>query len=292
MLTAGKVPEALLQDAALKLAQKDYAGARASADEALRQNPEDVRALNLLVQTYSAQNQLPAGLEKAREHALRQPASASIQMFLGQLLSTNGDSLGARKAFEAAIAAQPRLVTAGIALAEIDTREGKRDQARQRLSALISSDPASVPGRLLFAQLEVSEGKTAAGIEQYRKAVALDDKNIFALNGLAYLLAKSKQPDEAIKYAQKAKELAPDNGAVDDTLGWTFSEGLVHIGGDTFGKRHRQGGHSAPEISSGDGLPQSRRPETWAPDVGRGAEDGPKLPEAQAARRAFGIAPN
>ena len=59
-----------------------------------------------------------------------------------------------------------------------------------------------------------------------------------ALNGLAYLLAETRQPDEAIKYAQKAKELAPDSPAVDDTLGWTyFQKGHVCASGDPPGRR-------------------------------------------------------
>ena len=39
VLATGKVPEGLLQDAALKLHQKDYAGARKSAKEALSKTP-------------------------------------------------------------------------------------------------------------------------------------------------------------------------------------------------------------------------------------------------------------
>ena len=96
LLATGRVPDSLLQDAAVKLGQKDYAGARAAVERDLSQNPADVRALNLLVQTYAAQKQMPAGLDKAREYALRQPASGPVQLFLGELLATTGDRVGAR----------------------------------------------------------------------------------------------------------------------------------------------------------------------------------------------------
>src|ERR1035437_619838 len=222
VLATVKVPEALLQDAVQKLKQKDYAGARASAEEALKQDPEEVRALDLLVRTYAAQKQFPIGVQKAKEHALRQPASAAVQQFLGQLLLATGDRAGARKAFEAAKRAKPGLVTAELVLAAMDSTEGKREEARKRLSAVVASHPGNAPARLLFAQLEMSAGNTPAAIEQYRKILASDEKNAMALNGLAYLLAENGQPDEAIKYAQKAKEVAPDDEAVDDTLGWTY----------------------------------------------------------------------
>ena len=105
VLSAVKAPEALLQDAALKLGQKDYAGARASAEEVLHQNPANVQALYLLVQSFAVQNQLPAGVQRAREQAAKQPASAAMQQYLGQLLERTGDRAGARRAFEAAKAA-------------------------------------------------------------------------------------------------------------------------------------------------------------------------------------------
>jgi tetratricopeptide (TPR) repeat protein len=222
VLAAGKSPEALLQDCALKLTQKDYAGARVSAEGVLAQNPQETRALNLLVQSYASQKQMPLGLQKAREYAARQPASAAVQLFLGQLLFANGDRAGARQALEAAKKDNPALIAADLSLANLDTAEGKRDEARKRLSAVVSAHPDNVVAQNLWAQLETMDAKTGAAIERYRKVLALDEKNVGALNNLAYLLVDAKQPDEALKYAQQAKELAPENPAIDDTLGWTY----------------------------------------------------------------------
>jgi tetratricopeptide (TPR) repeat protein len=293
LLATGKVPEAWLQDGVMKLEQKDYAGARASAERDLSQNPEEVRALDLLVRSYAAQNQLPTGVQKAREHALRQPASVSVQMFLGRLLASTGDRAGARKAFEAALAANPGLVTAELTLAEMDAADGKRDEARKRLTAVLNTHPRSIPGHLLLAQLEEAEGKNAAAIEQYRKVVSLDEKNVFGLNGLAYQLAESKQPDEALKYAQKAKQLAPDAAAVDDTLGWTYyqkglySMAVTYLEGATAKKAtaRRQYHLAMAYLKAGD---QKRGRQTL--DAAFKAD--PNLPEAQAARQVFGIARN
>jgi tetratricopeptide (TPR) repeat protein len=293
VLATAKVPEALLQDGVMKQEQADYAGARASAEEALKGNPEEARALDLLVRTYAAQKQLPAGVQKAREYALRQPASAPVQQFLGQLLSSTGDLAGARKAFEAAHAAKPDLVSPDLALAVIDTNEGKGDEARNRLSAVVSSHPGNITGRVLFAELELKEGKTAAAIEQYRKALAVDEKNVFALNGLADQLAESGQPDEAIKYAQKAKEVAPDSAAVDDTLGWTyyrkgmFAMAVTHLESATAkeGTALRKYHLAMAYLKAGDA---KRGRQTFEAAL----KMDPKLPEAQVARQLFGTMPN
>jgi Tfp pilus assembly protein PilF len=137
----------------------------------------------------------------------------------------------------------------------------------------------------------VVEGKSTAAIEQYRKTVGLDGKNVYALNGLAYLLTESGQPDEAIKYAQKAKELAPDNAAVDDTLGWTyFQKGIYSLAvahlesADAKDATAVRNYHLAMAYLKNGYVKLGRK----ALDAALKAD--PTLPEAQMARQAFAIA--
>jgi len=56
------------------------------------------------------------------------------------------------------------------------------------------------------------------------------------LNNVAYLLADYKnQPDEALKYAQKAQELTPNDPDSADTLGWVlYRKGLYSLAAATF----------------------------------------------------------
>jgi tetratricopeptide (TPR) repeat protein len=290
VLSTGKVPEALLQDAAMKLTQKDYAGARASAEEALDQDPGNVRALHLLVQDYATQNQLPAGLQKAREFAAKQPNAAGIQLYLGQLLATTGDRAGARKAFEAAKAANPDLVYAQLALAELDTTEAKWDDARKRLDGVVASQPSNVPAHLLLGQLEMNQGKRAPAIDQFRRAVELSDGNALALNALAYLLAENKQADEALKYAQKAKELAPNNPAVDDTLGWTyFQKGMYSLAVTNLEDATAKDGTAVRKYHLAMAYLKAGDRQRGRLMFDAALKMDPNLPEAQMARQAFGV---
>jgi len=238
--------------------------------------------------------QFPVGVQRAREYAQRQPASAPVQQYLGQLLTAAGDHSGARQAYEAAKAAKPGLLFADLALSEIDTNEGKGNEARKRLTAAVSTHPRNVSGGLLFAQLEAKEGKAAAAIEQYRRVLAVDDKNPYALASLAYLLAENGQPDEAIKYAQKAKEVAPDNAEVDDTLGWTyyrkgmFAMAVTHLESAT-AKQSTTALHkyhlAMAYLKVGD---PKRGRETFEAAL----KMDPRLPEAQVAHQLFATSPN
>jgi tetratricopeptide (TPR) repeat protein len=289
VLAAAKVPEALLQDSILKLLQKDYAGARATADQTLSQAPEDTRALSVLVQSYAAQKQLPAALQRVREHAAKQPKSAPVQQFLGQVLAANGDPAGARKAFEAAAAANPGLTGPAIALAEMDANEGKRDEARKRLSTIMAAHPDSLPGQLLWAQVEFEDGKSAAAIDHFRKALTMNDSNMEALNGLAYLLAEAGQPDEALKYAQKAKELAPDSPAVADTLGWTyFKKGLYPLAVTNLESAIAKEGTPRRRYHLAMAYLKAGDPTRGRQTLEAALKSDPKLPEAQMAKQMFG----
>jgi tetratricopeptide (TPR) repeat protein len=74
---------------------------------------------------------------------------------------------------------------------------------------------------MLLAELEEKSGNTNGAIDQLRQVAEADDRNVMALNNLAYLLAKT-DPDGALKYAQKADEIAPQTAAIEDTLGWVY----------------------------------------------------------------------
>jgi tetratricopeptide (TPR) repeat protein len=292
VLNSRKVPEALLQDAALKLDQKDYSGARKSIEEALDKAPEDARALFVLVRTYAAQKQPAAAVQIIREYALKHPASADVQEFAGRILSASGDRGGARKAFEAAKAAKPALLEADFALAQLDFAEGKRDEARKRLSEVVSAHPDNKTGHLMLAQLETATGKTPAAIEQYRKLVALDDTDAMATNALAYLLAQSKQPDEALKYAQKAKELAPDNPAVDDTLGWVYyQKGMYVLSVVRLEAATAKEGTAVRKYHLAMAYLKAGKADRGRETLDAALKMNPNLPEAQAAREVFGIGP-
>jgi len=60
-----------------------------------------------------------------------------------------------------------------------------------------------------------------AAIDLYRRVAEANPDSAQASNNLAYLLAEyQNKPDEALKYAEKAVQLVPEDPAYCDTLGW------------------------------------------------------------------------
>lgn len=222
-LKMARLPELLIQDAVLKMHDGDYVGARISAEEVLRQSPEEVRAARVLADSYTAQKQPQKAAQRLAELADGHPKSAPLHSLLGQYELAIGRQAEARQAFEAAKSADPGFIQADLALAGMDRRDKHLDDARRHLATVLKIDPRNVSAMAMLAAIETDTGNRNGAIEKYRAMLDIDSNNVLALNNLAWTLAKDN-PDEALKYAQQAVELAPDNATVEDTLGWIYYE--------------------------------------------------------------------
>jgi len=220
-LKAARNPELLIQDAVLKLHDRDYLGARVDADAVLALIPDEVRAARILADSYTAQKEPLKAFERLRELADGHPHSAPLHNLLGQFEMANGKRVEARQSFEAAKAADPAFFQADLALANLAMGEKRIDDARRHLSAVLQVHPQNIPALLMLASIEGDAGNRDDAMAKYRAVLEIEPTNVFALNNLAWTLAK-ENPDEALQYAQQAVEAAPDNATVEDTIGWIY----------------------------------------------------------------------
>ena len=216
-------PDLVLQDGVLRFETKDIAGARKSLEQVLAVRPEDGVALDALAKTYVFQKQPDLALRTVEQYAARRPNSVSLQNLLGNWLALSKRHDDARRAYAAALAMDPSLAGTRMSLALLDAQEGKLDSARQTLAVVAQTPGMQARVEMTLGMIEEKAGSPSAAIPHYRKVVEAEPNNLRALNNLAYLLADgTDQLDEALKFAQQAKELDPNSGIVEDTIGWAY----------------------------------------------------------------------
>ena len=224
LLAKGVRSDLLIQDGLLKMEAKDVAGARASFGSAIEANPGDVRALRRLMGTFQTKEQATA---KLKEYAAKYPDSAPLQAFAAETLMVAGDTASARGVLTQAQRLSPGNSALDLLAAKLEIQDRRFGEARKVLQRLIASGNQVEQAGLWLGRVEEAEGNYAQAINDYQIAAGVNDRNWQTLNDMAYCMIMAGRTDEALKYAQQAKELAPDNLEVIDTLGWAyFNKGL------------------------------------------------------------------
>jgi tetratricopeptide (TPR) repeat protein len=225
-LSVSQIPEVQLQDATLKLRQGQSAAARATFQSVLENDPGNIRAVGGVAQSYIDEKQPARATEAMKKYASAAPGSVEMQHLLGSWLSRYGNAAEARQAFDAALATDPNHIPSRLALAQLNFSEGNIAGVRQQTSAVLALDPTNVRAMVYGGMANDQDKQYDAAIASYKKALSLSPDGpmaVVALNNLAYRLSETRDGlDEALNHAQRAKELAPTNRQIDDTLGWIY----------------------------------------------------------------------
>ena len=219
-LKRARAPDLLLQDAILKFGNREYGAAQQSLEEALRNRPDDLPAMALLVSIYNSQGKTNQTLDMVQAYAAQFPTAGAPRYLMGEMLIGKGRLDEARTALEAAWRVNSQYVQAALMLATLEVQQGRLDAARKILVEVVGSHPSSTEGQLMLGALEERQQRYQEAANRYRAVVEMDSTNVQALNNLACVMAeKLNQVDEALQYADRAEELSPHSGMVKDTVG-------------------------------------------------------------------------
>ncbi len=153
-------------------------------------------------------------------------SKAEYKLILGALtLSNISDKDRIKKAkdyFSQAVEENPALLGGYFGIAGIDARSGNLDSAIINYKKLLEKNPKHIPTYMLLALAYEQKGKFQDAIETYRKVLDYNPRFAPAANNLAWLLTEKVKGnlDEALKLAQIAKEILPNQSSVSDTIGW------------------------------------------------------------------------
>ena len=163
------------------------------------------------------------------ETVAKEPKNPLLWDMVGRFQLASGKPAEAEAAFLKSIELAPDFMAPYYELGVIYAAQKKFPEAEVRLAKVIEKDDKNVGAHMLLGMVLNSEGKIDAANKEYRKVLTLSPKHPLAANNLASNLADGGgNLDEALKFAQIAREAAPEDPSVGDTLGWIYyKKGLV-----------------------------------------------------------------
>lgn len=240
--------------ARLYLRDKAYDKAIAALTRLASQEPDELDALPLLAQAYSATGRteeaadilerlveyapqfyptlgdLYAGAHQWKEAAKAYREAAAVYTRSGDMkrrlawaLKHGGDTAGSLTVLKEAVQSYPNDPFMYVALAEDYSDAAQYGQALGVLDQAVAKFPKNTA--VIFqrgATLERQSRHTEAE-QAFLDVIATDPKHAPALNYLGYMLAeRGERLAESVSYIKRALEVDPTNGAYLDSLGWAY----------------------------------------------------------------------
>ena len=203
------------------LQQKKNTEARMEFDHALELAPDYLPALEQAVNLDLMEKQYAAAQQRVQQQAGQNPKAAALQLLLAKVLVARGDTNQAESALLKAIELQPDSQLAYLMLAQLYTAANQNQKALADLQAALAKNPKDVAALMLMGITYSAEKDYKDARDAYEKLLAIAPNNGVAINNLACLYAEHLgQFDKAYQLARQARNLAPTDPSIADTLGW------------------------------------------------------------------------
>jgi putative PEP-CTERM system TPR-repeat lipoprotein len=216
-------PVAHYKLATAQAAARRFDPATVSLKKALALKPDYLDAKILMASTELAAGHYPEAMNIAQQIQKQQPESPAGFALQGDVLMAQKQFAPALRAYEKAFAINNNFGPLVVKVHQALREGGKAKEADARLVQWLKDHPSDVSVRGYLASSYMTSAQNKQAIEQYQVVLQNDPKNILALNNLAWLYQKEKDP-RALATAEQAYLLKPDSSTIMDTLGWILVE--------------------------------------------------------------------
>jgi tetratricopeptide (TPR) repeat protein len=194
--------------------------ARQFFEQSVRIEADYWPAVEMLVQLDIIEGRQKAAADRVAVLIQKYPKQADAWLLHARVRDAAHDDSGAEADLQRAIELNPTSQFAYLQLVRIYLRNHEAEKALTELNALESR--VSRPGSLMeIGMIRDSQGDYEAARKAYEKALLLEPNFAPALNNLAVLYSEHLgKSDKAYDLAKQARDLAPADPAVADTLGW------------------------------------------------------------------------
>lgn len=195
--------------------------ARAAFERADLLAPRTEAVLYQLVELDLLDKRYDDAMRRVQAAIQQSPGSPGPAYLLARVHLAQNQMAEAEAALNKTIELAPNYSLAYTLLLDIYARRGDYAAALQKLEAFLAQRPGNVGALMVKGMIHDRQGDVAQAREAYSTILATNANVVPALNNLAYLYSEHLNDlDTARRLAARARELAPDDAGVADTLGW------------------------------------------------------------------------
>jgi len=215
-------PEPYFRIAELHVDNKDLEAAVRSLRKGLAINPDAVDARQALATLEFKSGKVQNAVEIAREAQKRNPRESLGYVLQGDIAAAARQWPAAIEAYRAGLKNAPSTGLI-IKLHATLANSGRKDDAEAATVAWLKQYPNDLLVRQYLSEFALAQGDMGTAATHLRALVSAVPTNPFFLNNLANVAARLKQPD-ALELAERAYKLAPNQPAIQDTLGMLLAD--------------------------------------------------------------------
>ena len=202
---------------------KRYDEARQAFEKAAQLEPDNLWPVDQLVDLDLRDKRFDTARQRIRGQFEKNPGSPAAHYFEGKILAAEGKWEAAQVELRKTIELDPNLVAAYDLLVQSYLVTNKVPEAISELQAQLAKAPQNAQVLLTLALLYERTKDFSRARDAYEKLLSIRPNYVTALNNLAFLEAEYLNDlDKAYELARKARDLQPQDVAINDTFGWVL----------------------------------------------------------------------
>lgn len=211
------------QVAMLDLAEHKMADSETMFKSLQQSDSRDPRGLLGLIETYMATGRAGQAQQLLTDELAKDNNRDDVRLALANIAYRASNYGVAIDNFKKLLAKKSDDDTNWLRLAIACGRGRRFAEAHEAFKRALALNPKNPVSTVEHAMLYEAEGNRPQAVQLYNETLKLQPDNPVALNNLAYIMAEEgRDLDQALTYAQRAKQKLPTNVDIADTLGWVY----------------------------------------------------------------------
>ncbi|HJT19703.1 MAG TPA: tetratricopeptide repeat protein [Nitrospira sp.] len=198
--------------------------ARARLEDLLKQRPDDVAALDMLMNLDLMTKDWAAADKTLSRLRAASGDSSTVRLAEGRLYEAQGQTERAVAAYERATTLAPNDPEPLLSLVRLEIAHGRSARAMSRLETMLSADASHLYGHALLGEILAMTGQQEEATAHFRDATRVNPQWITPWIDWAGLHLTRKEPDLAIQVIRSGLAVIPESEELQMLLASAYSE--------------------------------------------------------------------